>query len=148
MWYSHLSEPPTIRQLAPEGNFAWGLTPEGKEGIRGTGLNGWDVCSFAGSTNPKAAWEFLKFWTSSENMIAAVSTLPPRKSAAAAPRFAAEIPEAYRQGALEFGRPALSGPLAPRIFETVTEQVQMVLLGRSAPEKAAKELAESIRALL
>ena len=153
MWQEHLSGWRQAQGLfTPEmlAHVQWVYFPEGKfdpatrTSYRYTGTGGWNIAIPKGAPNFQAAWEFVKYWTSPENMGACVLTLPARISAMEHPRIAA-IPEAFKFGAL---KPTLTGPFVQDIRTLVWEQLQAVVLGTVTPQKAAETVYAKLNELL
>jgi len=153
MWIDHLSGVGTINSLASKEmlkNIKYIVFPEGKydpatnKSYRYTSVGEWDIAISAGSRNPEAAWEFVKFWTSSENMAETVLTLPARKSAMKGPRFK-KIPEAFKIVGV---KSTLITPWRKEIIDFIHQNTQKIVLGRLSPEEATKLTVEKIRKFL
>lgn len=151
MWQEHLSGwRQTEALFSPEmlANIVWAYFPEGiydpatNKSYRYTGTGGWNIAIPTGA-NVQAAWEFVKYWTSPENMGACVLTLPARISAMYHPRIEA-IPEPFKFGAL---KPSLAGiPFAfvPEIRSLVWELTQQVVASKIDSKTAAQRLYNKI----
>jgi len=153
MWIDHMSGISTIESLSSEEilkNIKYAVYPEGKydpetnKSYRYTSVGDWDIVIPADSRNPEAAWEFMKFWASSETMAETVTTLPTRKSAMGALRFE-KIPEAFKVVGV---KSTLITPWRKEIMAFILENTQKVVLGKLSPEQASKLTIEKIREFL
>lgn len=153
MWIDSMCAIPQLENLCPEEVFKhirYGVIPEGKydpetnKSYRYSSVTGWNIQICAGSRNPEAAWEFVKFWTSSENMVKAVQTLPGRKSSMRHPRFD-KIPEAFKLVGI---KSTLTAPWRTEIADFIHETTQRIILGQVSSEEAAKLTVEKVRELL
>jgi len=126
--------------IHPEGKY----DPETNTSYRYTAVGGWNIVISAGSHNPEAAWEFMKFWASSENIAEVSYGIPDRKSALDAPRFAA-IPEAFKEAQ---AKTVLTMPWAEELNNLIFENTQKIVLGKLSLEQATKLTVEKIRELL
>lgn len=153
MWIDHLSSVPQLEgfmkeedlkdikyALFPEGKY----DPETKESYRYSGAGGWDCVIAKDASNPEAAWEFVKFWLSSENMGETCLVLPARVSSSEHPRIKA-IPEAFRIGKV---KPMLTELFMPALRDFLHLQLSRVVLGKISPEEAADNSVSKIRELL
>jgi len=143
MWQDHMSAMATIEALfGSEGVKAleYAYFPEGKydaasrTSYRYTSVGGWDIVIPAGTKSFDAAWQFVMFWVSAENMGATTLGLPTRISSMQHPRIAV-IPDPFKFGAI---KTTLTVPGAAEVKNVVWEQLQAVVLGQVSPADAAE----------
>ncbi len=148
MWQDHLSALDSIDKLFPpelKEHIKYALFPSGVPSMESgiTAVGDWDIVIPKASINLDAAWEFVKYWETGENM-GELDQLPARKSGMSVPRIA-EIPEAFRIGTTKI---TLSEPFQPTIQELVVNGLQSIVLDRATPQEVAEAIAAKIRAFL
>jgi len=107
---------------------------------------GWAIS--AGSKKKELAWEFVRWASSSEAGVKLLTTYnsgidPTRSSTLNAPEYKSFAPKVQRAAAAAFGSALVwpTVPQAPKLLDTLTEQLSLILAGQSKP-KAGLEAAQ------
>ncbi|MCC7281411.1 MAG: sugar ABC transporter substrate-binding protein [Acetobacteraceae bacterium] len=136
-----------LRDQAP--NLRWSLAqlpPAAGKSPRFL-TSSWYYTVFRGGRQQPDAVRFVEFLLRPENMARSVVTLPARKSAARAPRFAAPIYAPWL-AAVPYTVPFTPTDKFTEIADVVGDAVQQVLAGRSTADAAAAEASRRIDALV
>lgn len=148
MYLSGIYDMPEITKANPDLNFGCAMVPVAEGAERHTLLGGWSVAIPATSKNKEAAWEFVKFITSSE--VAALYTNTFTGTMEPSVDFA-QYPEEMikpQQEALNFATALPNVPQITSIRQAIFDNLVLSLSGDMKAEEAILQASDEINGLL
>lgn len=148
MYLSGIYDAPEIEKANPDLNYACAMVPTANGAERSTILGGWSVGISAKSENKEAAWEFVKWLTSSE--IAAQYTNTFTGTFTPAVGFA-DYPDEIIQpnkDALAYAKALPSVSCITAIRQAIFDQLDPILSDSISVEDAVANLDAAVNALL
>lgn len=148
MYLSGIYDMPEITKANPELNFGCAMVPVAEGAERHTLLGGWSVAIPECSKNKEAAWEFVKFITSSE--VAALYTNTFTGTMEPSVDFE-QYPEEMvkpQQEALDFATALPSIPQITSIRQAIFDNLVLALSGDMTAEDAILQASDVVNGLL
>jgi multiple sugar transport system substrate-binding protein len=140
---------PVIEEESPDLKWEVATLPEQQQGA--SVLGGENLAITASSANIDAAWEFLTWSQSQENLVrynTIAGKIPSRKDAAETEHWTSDPVLKVFVEQLEVARPRAYGPKYPEISAAVQEMLQAAITGDKTVDEATSEAAGKVQPLL
>jgi multiple sugar transport system substrate-binding protein len=140
---------PVIEEESPDLKWEVATLPEQQQGA--SVLGGENLAITASSPNIDAAWEFLTWSQSQENLVrynTIGGKIPSRKDAAETEHWTSDPVQKVFVEQLEVAKPRAYGPKYPEISAAVQEMLQAAITGDKTVDEAISEAAGKVQPLL
>jgi multiple sugar transport system substrate-binding protein len=140
---------PVIKDESPDLEWEVATLPKQQQGA--SVLGGENLAITASSQNIDAAWEFLKWSQSPENLIrynTIAGKIPSRKDAAQSEHWTSDPALKVFVEQLEVAKPRAYGPKYPEISAALQEMLQAAITGDKTVDEAISEAAGKVQPLL
>ena len=140
---------PVIEEESPDLKWEVATLPEQQQGA--SVLGGENLAITASSPNIDAAWEFLKWSQTQENLVrynTIAGKIPSRKDTAETEHWTSDPVLKVFVEQLEVAKPRAYGPKYPEISAAVQEMLQAAITGDKTVDEAISEAAGKVQPLL